>query len=177
MLIGVDGKVYYLTTGTRATWGTANSDGVHEGAAPGNLTEISNVADVVMPIEKERSEITRRTHGGWKAYKGTLKDVEIELSMLHKPTAADYIAMQKAFLTGGTIALALLDGGKATTGSTGLWADFEVVAMNKGEEIAGAQTMNFTLVPGDSAVPPEWVEVTAGESGGSDSGSGSGSGS
>ena len=34
--LGMNGKMYYLGSGVRASWGTADADGIHGGAAPGS---------------------------------------------------------------------------------------------------------------------------------------------
>ena len=34
--IGMDGKMYFLSTGSRATWGTADGDGINQGAGAGS---------------------------------------------------------------------------------------------------------------------------------------------
>jgi hypothetical protein len=158
-LASFQAKCYFLTTGTRATWGAADASGRHSGTAP-SLTEIPNVGDIDVPLEKVKTEITKRVHGGSKAYKGTLKDVSIDIPMNYASADTGKLALQKAFLAGTTIALAFLEGDKATTGNEGFWADMEVVGMKKGEAIAGVQTIVFTVCPGDTLVPMEWV-ITA----------------
>jgi hypothetical protein len=152
-------KLYYLSTGTRATWGAADSSGRASGAAPVNLTLIPNVKDVLIPLEKNKVEATTRKHGGWRAYKGTLKDAEIQIPQNYDNADASFLAILKAFLLGTTIALAILEGDKAVSGTEGLWNDFEVLKMEKGEKIDGIQEIVWTVGPADTAVPGEWVVV------------------
>lgn len=157
---GVDGKLYYLSTGTRASWGGSLTNGEQVGPAPGNLAEIDIVQDIEVGQDKEKADVTtRRTK--YKATKGTLIGVSFDIPMVYDVANAGLLAMDKAFFTGAVIALAVLDGGKAVAGSRGLWADFEVVNRKKGEPLNGAQTIVYTVEPAYSAVPPENVKVSA----------------
>lgn len=161
MKLGVDGKLYFLSTGTRATWAAAGSDGVHEGAAPSNLTEISNCKDIKIPWDLNKADVTTRKNGKFKAYQATLADLEIEIEQVYVTTDTGYIALQKALLNRTTLALAMLDGDKATAAVEGLWADFSVTGFEKGEEIEGVQMCTWKVCPGFSAVAPEWIRVSA----------------
>lgn len=156
--IGVLGKLYYLSTGTRATWNASIVAGEHVGAAPNNLTEVDIVKDVEINEEKEKADVsTRRTR--YKATKGTMIAIAFEIPMVYDPANAALIALQTAFLTDATIALAALDGDKATAGSRGTWADYEVLSMKKSEPLNGEQMVTFGVEPAYSAVPPEHVKV------------------
>lgn len=158
--LGLDAKVYRLTTGTRATWGTADSENFHEGAAPGNLTEIGDVRSVSYSQSKTRADISKRGLN-YRRQKGALIDLEVTLEMIFDPANANHIHLADSFAGRTTIALAILSGDKATVGVEGIWADFEVMDMEKGEELEEGQIYNFTLVPGDSSVDPELVRVTS----------------
>ena len=158
MLLGFNAKLY-RATGARSTWG-AKVNGAATGAAP-TLDEVANVKDVTVPIEKVQADVTTRKAGGDKVTKGTLRDVSIEFDMVNDPLDADLDAIQTAFLTDVTIPLAFLDGDKATPGTEGLWADFEVVKFERGEELENAQMIKIGVKPGWSNVAPEWVRVGA----------------
>ena len=71
--LGMNAKMYYLT-GTRATWGAADADGIHGGAAPSGLTELGNVRDVTLNLEQGEADVTTRSNDGWRATEPTLKD-------------------------------------------------------------------------------------------------------
>ena len=59
--LGVFAKAYRLSTGSRASWGTINSNGFYSGAAPSNLSEIVNInGDVQLQIPDTKVEITVR---------------------------------------------------------------------------------------------------------------------
>lgn len=157
----MDAKMYFLSTGTRVTWGTADSDGIHEGAAPSSLTELDNVRDVSLNLEVGEADVTTRGNNGWRAFEPTLKDGGVEFEMIHDPADAGYAALLGAWLNGTTIALAVLDGDKATADVTGLWADFKVMNFSKTEPLEEGQKVSVTVKPGKSDVAPEWVRVTA----------------
>lgn len=154
-------KLYFLSTGNRASWGAA-TDGVAEGAAPSDLTEIPNIADFTIPLNKIKTDVTTRLAGGVKAYYGTLKDMETTIPQVYDSTDTGWLALQKAWLVDGAIiALAMLDGDKATTGTQGLWGDFTVLDGQLGQKIDGVQMWDWKVAPGWTTVPIEWIKVTA----------------
>lgn len=158
--LGMNAKIYYLSTGTRATWGTADGDGVHEGAAPGNLTEMGNAKDVTLTLEKGEADVTTRANNTWRATVGTLKDGSVEFESNWKKTDAGFAKIFNAWLNDTPIAFAVLDGDKAVAGTEGLWADFAVINISRSEPLEEAITATITLKPTESDVAPEWVRVT-----------------
>lgn len=157
--IGLEAKVYRLSTGTRATWGVADANGMASAAAPANLDECANVADVTYTISKGAADVSVRGNNGWAAERGTLKRGTFNIQFKYDPADVDFIAFMKGWLTNTSIALAILDGSSATAGVQGVWADFEIFDVNKGEPLEDAQTVVFTARPALSAVAPEWVKV------------------
>ena len=160
--LGMNGRLYRLTTGTRASWGTADSDGIHVAAAPANLDEVGNVRDVTLNLSQDVADVTTRGNNGWKASAATLKDGSIEFEMLWDPANDDFAKVFAAWLNNTTIAVAVLDGTKTTDGVQGLWADFAVIDFSKEEPLTDAQKVKVKLQPGASNVAPEWVEVSTG---------------
>jgi hypothetical protein len=156
---GFDGRLYRLTTGTRATWGTADTNGLHAGAAPANLTEITSAKDITVNEEDSELDATTRGGRGYKITVGGLRDVSVDIPILYDPADPHFLALEKARLNRTTVALAFLDGDKATAGVVGTWADFSVLKKVKGEELDGLQMVTFTVKPGPSAVPVETVVV------------------
>lgn len=153
--LGLEAKLYRQTSGTRAAWpGT--------GAAP-NLTEITNVKDVEMDLDKKEVDVTTRgsAAAGFSMAKGTLKTGGIDFEMLWDPADGGFTAIQAAWAANTTIALAALDQDKATTGAQGLWADFDVIGFKKSEPLEDVQSVKVTVKPTYSAVPPAWVTVAA----------------
>lgn len=157
-LLGLNAKLYTATT--RATWGTLGADGyTHEAAAPGGLTEVTNVKDLSATIEVDSADVTTRGNNGWKASLSTLKDAEISFDMVYDPTDAQMLLIQKAFFTNGNLAVAVLDGPKATSGTRGLWMDTNVSKFDKSENLTDAQMVSVSLKPAYSTVAPEAVKV------------------
>lgn len=148
---GFDGKIYRLTSGTRAAW--------PDSGAPANLSEIANVKDVSLDIERRKADVSTRAGGGWALTVGTLKEAAIEFDMVWDDTDTHLTAIETAFMGGSNIALAVLDKDKETNGAKGLWADFQVVSFKKKEPLADAQMVSIRLEPAPSAVAPAWVKV------------------
>lgn len=159
--LGFNGKLYYLTTGTRATWGAIGGDGFsHTAAANANLSEVTLARDVTYPIAVDKADVTSRASGGWKASLPALSDLSIEFQMVYDPTDTPTIAILKAFFLKTTIALAALDGAKGTAGVSGICADCCIVKCDKSESLSEGQMLSITAVPTASAVNPEWVKVS-----------------
>lgn len=149
--LGLDAKLYYLSTGTRAAWPGSG--------APANLEEITNVKDLTLNLEKGEADVTTRANSGWKATLPTLKDGSVEFEMVWDPDDTGFTAIQEAFINGTSIALAVLDGASTTVGSQGLWADFAVTNMSREEPLEEAIKAKVTVKPTYSSVAPEWVTV------------------
>lgn len=161
MARGMDAKAYYLSTGTRATWGTADSAGVHQGSAPANLVELTNIKDLSLNLDQGEYDSTTRGNAGWRATEPTLKDGSVEFEMEYDATDAGFTAILSAWLNRTAIAMAILDGNKATATVMGLWADFKVTGFSKVEALEEGQKVSVTLKPTYSTVAPEWVRVTS----------------
>ena len=157
--IGLECKGYYLSSGTRASWGTA-TNGITSGAAPASLTEAKVIKNVTLTLSSSEADVSSRA-SIWKLVRKALRDASAELEIPWNPTDAVFIALETAFMDPASagIAMAFLDGDKATTGSQGLWADFDVTEFTREEPLEGAVMAKVKLVPTSSAVPPEWVKV------------------
>jgi hypothetical protein len=151
-ILGLDAKLYYQTTGTRAAWPAS-------GAAP-NLTEITNCQDLTINLEKGEADVTTRGSGGWRQTAGTLKDGSLEFTMVVDPSDAAFTAIQTAYMNNTQLAVAALNGASDAAGTQGLWASFEVTNFSRNEPLAEALTVSVTLKPGYSTVAPEWVTVS-----------------
>lgn len=160
-LLGMNAKLYRLTTGTRASWASADSNGISIAAAPSNLDEIPNVTDLALELNTDEADVTTRGNSGWKATLATLRDASIQFQMVWDLSDADFVAIRRAFLNGTSIALAALSGSKTTVGSDGLWADLMVTSFTKTENLAEAQKVDVTLKPTYSSVAPQWVQVSS----------------
>lgn len=161
MKFSFNAKIYFLSTGTRAAWGgSAGADGYFTNTAPSNLTLIGGVRDAEIGDEDETFDATTRDTGGYEVEAPTLTKLPITFDLLWNLSDAGQAALTAAKINKGTIAIAVLDGDKATSGSAGYWADFIVKKMAKGEKLKEGQLMNVELFPGVSNVPPQKVKVT-----------------
>lgn len=159
ILLGLDARAYILTSGDRSTWGSA-TEGISSGAAPGSLEAVERVRNVNIPLTKGEADVSTRDNNGWEAVLGTLKKASIEIECIFDPEKENQQMLVSAYMTNSNVALALLGGDKADAGTQGLWADFQVTGMTKGEELEEGQVVTFTVRPALTDVPPEWVEVS-----------------
>lgn len=152
IVLGLNAKIYRHTVPPRVTWGSP-------GPAPSDLTELSNVKDVTINLEKGEADVTTRGGDGWRQTAGTLKDGTVEFEMVWDTADAGFTAIKDAFFDGTDIAMAVLDGDKATVGIQGLWADFQITNFTRAEPLEEALTVSVTAKPARSSVAPEWVVV------------------
>lgn len=159
--LGGNAKFYYGGT-SRAAWPTS-------GAATG-LTLLNRVGDVEIDAEKiELDSTTRDSNGFATSFAGLIK-APVSLKLVYDPADAGYAALEANFWSnsGASMAIAVLDGDKATVGTRGLWYDAQVFSWKKGESVEGLQTVDVTFKPvintaaGTNAVSPEWVVVGTG---------------
>ena len=67
MKLGMEARLYYDAAGMSAdpTW-----------------TELTNVRDLTLNLEKGEADLTTRANNGWRATEGTLKDASVEFEMV-----------------------------------------------------------------------------------------------
>ena len=145
-VIGLDAKLYYDAAGV----------GV------GTWTELTNVRDVTLNLEKSEADVTTRANNGWRAIAALLKDGSVEWEMVWDSDDAGFTAIKDAYFNGTLIGLAIMDGVITTPGSQGLQANFEVMNFSRSEPLEDALKVNVTVKPGYSpSTPPAWVTVSA----------------
>ena len=155
--------LYYLNTGTRASWGTLNeATGRHEAtAAPSNLTEIESVKDLTLDGDRPSSEQTDRGANIATGDTGAMRTgLSFKLNK-RKTEEAGVTALRTAWLLNEPIALAALDNEQDYVGATGLWTDFKVTKFVEPQPEEGHMDYDVAVVPYDSGVEPEFVELTA----------------
>lgn len=161
MPTGNVGKLYYLTSGSRASWGSV-SNGYVSAAAPSNLTLVGKVVDVKVANEKGKADASNRD-SAFKQYAGVLRDQPVSFKLVKDMTNAGQLAMLKSYMASGVsavIALAILDGDKATSGSFGYWGDYEVFKMEEGQPLEGIDTWDIEVSPSiASAIDPQMVII------------------
>lgn len=151
MLLGINGKLYYQTQGTRAAWPAENP--------PTNLSEIDLVGDVRLNIEGTEAEVNARKNGGWGAIDVAILKATIEADIVWDPADTPFAFLLDAFLTRAIVPVACLDQAKENNGARGLWADCKVTQFNQTQNAEGVQMASVTIKPTLTAVPPEFVTV------------------
>ena len=132
---------------------------IYQGAAGADLatvTEMSNVKDVTLNLEAGEADVTTRGNQGWRATVATLRECSVEFEMLWNPGDAGFEAIKTAFLSAGTLRLAVLTGEKATSGTEGPLGDFSITNFTRNDPLEEGVTVSVTA---KLAEFEEWVEV------------------
>lgn len=126
------------------------------GVALSNLTELDNVKDVTVNMDKGSADTTTRANQGFRSETPTLKEVQIECEIQFKINDAAYSALRNAWLNDTPLRLAALTGDRATTGSEGPMGDFGIKTFNRSEPLEDTikVSVTATLMVWDS-----WVVV------------------
>lgn len=132
--MSLDGKLYYGTAGSQAA------------------TELTNVQDVTLTLEKAMADTSRRAGAGWETSKGTLKSMSIEFTMIDDSTDAALAAIKDAWLNNTLLAFYAKD---AASGE-GPDADFDVVTFNRNEALREAITYSVTIKAAYDTRAPTW---------------------
>ena len=94
-----------------ATYVLGMNAGLYQGPAgtttPSTMSEVDNVRDVTLTLEAGEADITTRGNSGWRATAPTLRECTVEFQMVWRPGDAVFDAIKNAFLTAGTVALAV----------------------------------------------------------------------
>jgi len=134
---------------------------IYQGAAGEslqNLTEVDNV--VSLNLEAGEADVTTRGNSGWRATAPTLRECTAEFEMLWKPGDTTFQAIKTAFLTAGTLRLAVLTGAKSAdgiepvTGSEGPLGDFSITNFSRNEPLEEGVTVSVTA---KLAAFEEWI--------------------
>lgn len=143
-----------------ATYVLGMNAGLYQGAAgsttPSSMSEVDNVRDVTLSMEAGEADITTRGNNGWRATAPTLRECTVEFQMVWKPGDTVFEAIKTAFLTAGTVALAVLDQKVGITGAQGPLGDFSITNFSRNEALEEAIVADVTA---KLAVFVEWHEV------------------
>jgi hypothetical protein len=156
--LGFTGKVYWLSTGTRASWGSV-ANGLATAAAPGSLSEMSCVREVEDSSAYTEADGSTRASGKFDIVIPAKLKLDFDLSVPWQPADAGFQALRAAYYSGNTIALAILDGPSTQSGVQGVWADFAVVAFPRNEPEDKEMLSKIKIKPGVSAVLPQCVAI------------------
>jgi hypothetical protein len=134
--------------------------GLYQGAAgsttPSSMSGVDNVRDVTLSMEAGEADITTRGNSGWRATAPTLRECTVEFQMVWKPGDTVFEAIKTAFLTSGTVALAVLDQKVGISGAQGPLGDFSITNFSRNEALEEAIVADVTA---KLAVFVEWHEV------------------
>ncbi len=147
-------KLYYLTPGPRATWGSP-------AAAPAGLTEIKSARDLKIPGTRPTHDTTDRGSGDFETEDTGKIQAKLTFQCTKRTTDAGRDALKTAFQADTVIALAILDGASTTAGTKGLWADCKVTKFEEDHPLKEGKVFDVEVTMTQSDVAPEWVEVTA----------------
>lgn len=157
--VGLQGIVYY-TTSARTFWTAATTSpaGIAVGACPQTLTPMNVVRNVNMTNSFAKADGSSRA-SNYKLVLQALAELGAEIDIPWTPTDPGFQALRNAAFGRYSIALAILDGSNATSGSQGIWADFAVTDFPRDEPIDKEMMSKVKVEPTPSAVPPTWVIV------------------
>lgn len=137
-VLGKDCKAYYSATPL-----TSTSYATPLAAA----TELSNIKDLKINFQTDKTEITTRASGGWKENATTLKDGSISFNMKWLPADAGFSAILTAWINNAEIAFYALDGAKGTAGFQGPAGNWNVSNFSRIEDLSGAVMVDVELTP------------------------------
>ena len=143
-LLGMNAKIYQ---------GAAVSDAAT--IVPSSLAEMGNVKDVTLSLEAGSADVTTRANSGWRATAPTLRECSCEFEMVWKPGDAGFEAIKTAFLTAGTVALAILTGAHNEDGAEGPVGNWSITNFSRNEALEEAVTVSVTA---NMAAFGQWYE-------------------
>lgn len=120
-------------------------------------TEIANVKDVTLNLEKGEADVTTRANNGWRATVGTLKDASIEFQMVWDTEDAGFDAIRQAFFDNTPIEFAVMDGLITDPDSEGLRATCAILNFTRNEALEEAIMVDVTIKPTYAENAPEWI--------------------
>lgn len=128
------------------------------GDAIGSLDELDNAREVTLTLNAGEADITTRANDGWKATAATLKECQVDFTMIWKPGDAGFSAIKDAYLNSTEVELAVLDDDKSVTGAQGPKGSFTITNFTRNEPLEEAITVSVTA---KMSVFDEW-HVTSG---------------
>jgi hypothetical protein len=150
-VLGVNHKLYYQSTGTRAAWPAS-------GAAP-DLLEIDNARDVTFSGDAATADVSTRGGGKFKQEVATLNSAEVEFEMVYDTSDAAFTFLRAAWIAGTVFGVAVLDGSKDVDGTQGIWMDAVVTGFEWTQELEEAGKVKVTVNNTYSAVALAAVTV------------------
>lgn len=121
-------------------------------------SEVTNVKDLSLSIEKGEADVTTRANAGWKATIGALKDASIEFDMVYDTADSAQTAFRNAFLNNSTMTMLIMDGdyNAAAAASQGLQCVVHVTKFELPQNLEEAMMVKVAIKPTYSTTPPAW---------------------
>ena len=140
-VLSEDAKLYYNTASyATPTW-----------------SEITNVKDVTMNMEKDETDVTTRGSNGFKEFVDGMIDGSVDFNMVWDTTDTAFTAIQTAFFAKTGVEFLILDGAAGTAGSEGLRATMMIKKFTRNETLGEALTVDVTIRPRKNAnAAPAW---------------------
>ncbi len=138
---------YVLGKNCKAYYGTTALTSTDSETALTSATEVSNIEDLTINMQKDVVEFNTRANGGWKTRVGTLKDATVSFTMVWKPSDAAFTKFRTAYLTDAEVPFWALDGDKVTEGSQGIAGNFNVSNFTRTEPVGDVVKAEVELVP------------------------------
>ncbi len=122
---------------------------------------ISNVKDLTLNLNKDKTEVTTRGSGGFKEYVDGLIDSTVDFSMVWDNADSDFTAIRTAFFAKTPVEFLILDGLQATAGSQGLRVTCMIESFTRNETLGEALMVDVTIAPvKNSNSPPAWYTAS-----------------
>jgi hypothetical protein len=147
---GYNGKLYYISgagplgTTTSPTW-----------------VECKCLTNVTLSMSHKEADVTTRANGGVEAIRATLTSYVIEADAPWAPSNTYFEVLRAAFHGRTVIGIACMDDDISYIGAQGMWADCQVVKMDREEGADGVIRAKFTIKPTVGAAAPLWKKVAA----------------
>lgn len=120
-------------------------------------TEMTNVQDVTLNIERGEADVTTRG-STWDMFAGTTNSASIEFGMIYDPNDDDMKAILNAVLAGTTLSLFVTDGN-----GNGFKSDCQFFSASLGQPLKEASTVTITAKPTRATLLPQFVWASATE--------------
>jgi predicted secreted protein len=118
-------------------------------------SEITNVKDVTLNLDKDEVDVTTRASGGYKEFVDGLIDASISFNMLWDTEDTAFTAIRTAFFAKSAVEFLVLDGN--VTAGQGLRATCMVKSFSRNETLGEALTVDVEVRPvRNSDAAPAW---------------------
>ena len=141
--LGLDCKLYFVVGG---------------GVTAVGGTEITNVENVAIGLERDEADVSTRAADGWEVVVGGLRKGALEFNQVYDTDDPAFIAIQEAFFASdpedNIIAFFVSDGA-----GNGLDADFIILSWKVDQPLKEGVKVAITCKPTRTSRVPEWITV------------------